>query len=305
MADVALAWYSMADDAVTANRGQVRRWAEELGLPTTRLSRTGTGMFFRRAAEIRIPFQNEGLEWELFAEKTRSTGDYELFTVFGQGEGAKKRRLGEVKLFLARRTAAGMVTGSERLKMLVASTASATEREAVEGWQAMFLHRYEELQGSTPNSTVRAMVRDTIVQWAIPVGPHKAGMYYVYAEDLDRLARLREFIEQAAEGASVSVLPIEAGVVQYQMFADAADEHMETRLDLWHSAMRTSYERKSLDRLANPGTWVERLSDIEKLIGKHETRLGWPLLRSRKRLGEARAELAEIVPTADLQRVIK
>lgn len=306
MAEVALAWYQMADDARTASRGRVRRLAQELDLTTKRMMREGTGGYFRRAAETRISFQDEDAqEWEVFAQKVRATADYELFTMFGKPVAAgKMRRLGEVKLFLARRTAQGTVTGSERLKMLIAASASGAHREAAEKWQEMFQACYEELQGTTPVGTIRAIMREEIIQYAIPIGQHKAGIYYVFVEDLPRLAKLREFIEQTVEGGALITLPIEAGPDQHQMFADASDDHMETRIDQWHARMMEAYERNPVGRLLRPAKWIERLDTLDALIAMHERRLGWPLLRSRRRMDLARSTMAQIVPTADLQRVI-
>lgn len=305
MADVALAWYSMSDDAVTANRAQVRRWAEELGLPTSRLTKANNVLLFRQAArEVRIPFRNDDLDWELFAEATRATDNYELHTLFARPPQGKLRRLGEVKLFMTRRTAAGMVAGSERLKSLTAASASASESVAVQEWLATFGHRFEELQGLAPQTTIRAIVRDHLLGHAIPLGPHKVGMYYVYVEHLPRVARLREFLERCAHNSSFITLPIEAGPEQHRVFADAADDHMESQVDRWESAMMMSYDRQPAGRLADPKMWWDRLSSLQDLIAGHEQRLGWALVKARSRVEAGRSTLHRIVPSADLQRVI-
>jgi hypothetical protein len=321
MADVALVWVSMTDENVNATREQVRAWAGELGLSVQPLSRSNTVKSLRAAAANTVlSYTDEaGAVWVLDSEQSAITANFETHTIYARPEATVKqperggvKRLGEVKLFLARRTSHGVVRNSERMKTLITPAATELERAAVQQWLAAFDVEYTERVGLAPVVQVRHVTRLHLRAHAWPVGKHKFGLYFCYVDRLPTVRVLNEFVRRCAPGASFTVLPIEAGPEQHQVFAEAADDAMETALDealaLWTSAgeRRHPTAANKASVAANDGKRLARLRELLEQVEEHERRLGWPLPRARRRLrvGVEHLSSLPLLPTDDLLAVI-
>lgn len=303
MADLALVWYTMLDSDVRVTRGQVQTWAEELSLPVGTLTKTSTLGAFRKA-HGRTVLEYEDAAGVVHtmtsrqASKSREVIKYEVLA-HNDGEAAGKK-VAEVKLFQQRRTARGVLRGSQPWKATIKPSLGSLEREAAEAWVEKFRRIYNEVAVDAPSGAVRRICRLALLEDGIPV-LNRLGVYLFYVDQLALTRRVEEFLGRCVDQADVAVIPILPDTRQKHRFAESADAHMVGRIGDLGDAVRSWAERENAApaKMMYP-RFVTASNLIHERIEEHERRLSSTLPHARSVLEQCVAMIAEVGQGLDL-----
>ncbi len=299
MAEIALCWYSLDDTSIVATREQAALWAEELELPTRVLAMSATPANFSKSCDattITYPGPDGSPRT---AKAVALPKRPEVLTYEVRRDGV---RLAQVKHFAARRTEAGEVSGSARVRTMVNKSLDEHDAAGVALWLETFTYAFEQTHSIVSWKVVRRIALTALLETATPIRGRK-WLYFCYVDQLAPANRLREWLTRVCDDADVTVLPIENGA-DLTTFISSADADMNERVAAFN------------DRLVRHagGRYLKRDSELcEGIAGiyrglvarveEHETRLSTQLSTTHSTLLHTRRLIRSADPTGHLLRV--
>jgi hypothetical protein len=308
--NVSLLWYHLDDSTITATRGEVRRWAGELGMPGGILRRSSTaGAFITACTNSRHEYRTDEGEdaGEHVISGRVSTGKRSSEHVTVSIYLDEQIKVGEIKWFAPRRTEAGLVEGSHRTRSIIRPSAPPAHRQAASAWIQATTVIFEEAGALVPWPIIRRVMRVALEERAVPVLNRRA-LFFFYDEDLDRkdgIAPVGEFLRRVAPGPEWTTMRLDAGN-DGTVLAASADAHLlalvHTLIESMESwVINTNQGRRS--RKTALAQWGERYEQLYEQAARHESRLAAELTQTREALLLTKDMMSALDPTAGLPSV--
>ncbi len=301
--DIHLVWYAVSDTTTTAPRADVRRWADELGLPEGALSKgSKVGAFVKACQDTVITYTDaEDVRRQLVAVELVRKGEFITWEV-RRDDGMK---LAQLKLFSARRTREGIVPGTHVLKSQIRKIGvTERDREATEAWLAQAQEAFRTEQGYAPWHIIRRLMRDALTEKGVPMYRRKT-VFYTYDEDVERSRRAGEFLMRAVQDADFAIVPVGAGADPL-LFARSADEYLcdqaQDLIRLIEGWKGQEFVQKRQLSSQFP-LWAKTYTRLVGEAERHSTRLRLGLARTCSTLLDANRLMLELNPSANLPSV--
>jgi hypothetical protein len=301
VADLHLIWFYMDDTAPTADKVDVRAWADELGLPDGQLSRANTTSAFIASCEVSTTYVDADGHVRTVAGRQVARRE-EFITVSVLRDDGKT--LAQVKYFNARKGRTGIVANTHVVKTIVRSGLDAIEAAAAREWLAANEEQFRIEQGQVPWYIVRRLVRVAIEEAAVPVLRRKA-TFFAYEDDLDQVRAAGTFLRRTVATSEFIDLPIEDGA-DVSLFAASADAHLCGQVRHLLSLVEGFAAGNSPIR--NPPAvkvagWSPQYEALVSAHARHERRLRTRLTQTGLALPSLHQALTRLVPSIRLPTV--
>ncbi len=302
MTDVSLIWYTLDDQSLLCSRTQLREWAEELQLPPGPLTRRSPSTTFITAcSQTELTYGDPTAPRTVRGRQGGRRDDWVAFDAV-RDDGY---RLGQLKLFMPRRTAVGVIHDSYKVKSQARPALDLLDNLAAREWLELAEADFHRRQNEVPWYQLRRIARGLLLEAAVPVR-RRSSTYFCYAEELGLVQRTATFLRLAAPEADVVVLPVHPGA-NVQGLVVSADEWVLSKVeDLVGSierwVTRTDAQRPSLK--SQVIRWRASAADLYVELTHHHQKLKDPLPRARAGLLMAEEMIRAIDPLAHLQTVI-
>lgn len=280
MADVSLVWFSISDDAVSATRSLVRSSAEQHGLPADIIRESKIAAFTRACKLVTEYVDDEGQGQRLSAIEVKRTAEFLTFHVTRASDGYK---VAEFKFFQSRRTREGIVRGTHLSKSVIRAHLPPATYAAGQMWLRRAEELFEATQEDAPAQILRRLVNAAMSQATTPIRLRE-GMYFVYADDIDLVYGVRDFLLECTTGSEFALLDVD-DTSDYSVFAASADDHLRKQLEWANYRISMAIEpgRNAISR-ARRTKWEGVISGVRTQLARHERRLGQPLPSTRHTL---------------------
>lgn len=291
----------MDDTAPTADRVDVRAWANELGLPDGPLSRANTTLAFEKACAIETSYVNADNEaYRIGAREVARKDEFVTFEVT-RDDG---RVMAQVKFFSARKGRAGIVANTHVVKSIVRSGMNETDTEAARRWLTACDEQFRVEQGQVPWYIVRRLVRLAIEQAAVPVLRRRA-MFFAYEDDLDTVFKAAVFLRRTVAQSEFIVMPVEDGA-HLGLLAESADAFLDeraVRLANMVSAYLGATSRNRSRPAVKLELWTPIYEQLAREHARHERRLRSPLPQTGSTLSSTLQAMQRLSPSGRLPSV--
>lgn len=197
-------------------------------------------------------------------------------------------RAAELRYFKARRTSAGKIPGTERLRVIYRADLPALDRRIVEEQVELFQQRYELASNMRGDTDVRSMVR-AYVRGLGAIMLAEKGLYFIAAQHEQTIRALGQLLDRLGPGSSLHLCPLVDTPEQRDMIGAAMNRQTED--DAW--ALMTAIRRHSNGATgALSTTKVEEFTrTLGALTGRHAARLSWLGLSTER--GDVALRLAQ------------
>lgn len=292
----------MDDAAPTADRVDVRAWANELGLPDGPLSRANTTTAFLKACETVTTYVDEaGHEHEITAHEVARKDEFITFRVRRNDDDTT---MAQVKFFSARKGRKGIVANTHVVKSIVRQGLDATEAAAARAWISACETQFRIEQGQVPWYIVRRLVRVAIEQAAVPILRRRA-MFFAYDDDLDETRKAAQFLHRTVAASEFTVMPVEDGA-DLSVLAVSADAFLNARAAHLLAHVRAFRSEGSKNR-ARPAikveTWAPQYEELVHQHARHQRRLRSPLPQTGSSLSSTYELMSRLAPSRRLPSV--
>lgn len=303
MHDIAICWYELDSDSVIVSRQQAAFYASEAGLTLGIYPKlTSLGRFRQSAKSTKITYLDEaGAPVALVALERKRAPNTPVTTIDLHRDSAGGPVLAQLKHFDARRTEAGKVFGTERIKTMVATGASASDQEAAGRWLAAFAEGYEMEDADLQARMVRHYTHIAMCQHTYKfIG--RRWSYWCYVDQLPGLEKVRDFLSHCSSNFRVVTLPL-TREADRSVFAQSADALMLEELDVVEKVFATFAKVPPRSGTKRALSVSKGMREVGLRAEMHEERLGLPLPRTQARLAALSQMMVDANLSADLRSV--
>jgi len=180
-------------------------------------------------------YDSDGTPMRLVVRETRQTPTHVMRQVFRQWTNAEsgeieEQRVADLQFFRPRRTAAGRVHGTERLRILVDQRMSGLDRARVDALVKRIQAAYKTNRDRLSSHAVRAVARTYLYRLgAVAVADSGGGAYLLPPEHRAEAQALQAVIRQCGPGCRLRVIPLPDEPDLREMVVESIDVDIETR----------------------------------------------------------------------------
>ncbi len=224
-----------SEEPLAVTRDQLRKLLVEAGIDTAYLPPEGRAINAFRTATSPVTDTYQRGDITVTLSIREVTGDdvvtRHVYATWRDHEGAtKERRMANLQFFRPRRTAAGRVPGTERLRVLVDQRLKGIDRERTEALVARVKELYQINRDHLNAHALRAVVRAYLSNLgAVAVAGSTGGWYLVPPEKLTAVAAIRSVVRRCGDNCRMRVIPLPDDPDMRAMIVESVDADVAGR----------------------------------------------------------------------------